>query len=412
MKKYFLLATMAMMMLACAENGEDPKPGPVPDKNQGQLSLSVNKSGSFEIVLSSDMQRAANVDVTQFKVEIYDAANHLVKSWEQAAQMPELQNLNVGTYKIVAYNAQLQPVAFENPYYYGEKSFEIAVGKITPVDLTCKLGNMMVSVNYSENFLAFYGDDYKVIIENDSYILPGDPQLIFLPGDLRPGYAKVAPFKITIKAGGKTQVRTIETVRAQDHHIIAVDVKPIGNASVHITIDNTTNNNDIGIIVPGDDEDLGNGGKPKPEDPTDQTFPTIKGVGFNIKNALVISTATDIVNGVCIKPVKAIVTAKDKIQNLIVRIDSPDLGPELLDPMFGGDSFDLANLPENVRAGLIELGLIKQSDVINGAESFTFDVTGFMTLLPENTIYHKFHITLIDYKGQKEEVTLSINRTI
>lgn len=412
MKKYFLLLAMSMMIIACGKTPSDIKPGPVPDKDQGQLSLSIGKSGSFEIVMSSDMQRAADIDITNFKVEIYDLANQLVKSWDQASKMPELQNLNVGTYKIVAYNTDLKPVAFENPYFYGEKTFEIAVGKVTPVDLTCKLSNMMVSIQYSENFLSFYGDDYKVIIENDSYIVPGDPQLIFMPGDIRPGYTKVAPFKITIKAGGKTQVRAIETVRAQDHHVVFVDIKPIGNASVLITIDKTTNNNDIGIIVPGDDEDLGNGGKPKPDNPTEETLPTIKGVGFNIKNALIISTTTDIENGVCVKPVKAIVSAKDKIQNLIVRIDSPDLGPELLNPMFGGDSFDLANLEDGVRVGLIELGLIKESDVINGSDSFTFDVTGFMTLLPENTIHHKFHITLIDYKGQKEEVVLSINRTI
>lgn len=422
MKKLLLFAAMLLFIsgtISCQDNGGDPVGPDVPTKT-GQVKISLSTVGAFNgggAAQQYSARAAGDVSLEEIKVEIYNAEGSVVKRWEKANEIPEFFSLNVGAgYKIVAYNRELQSLAFDAPCYRGEQTFDVKTGQIVPIDLVCKLNNMMVSINLSQAFLVYFGSDYEIIIRNEDYVTEGDPQLVLLPGESRACYLKVAPFKVIIKAKGLSQVKEISTVQAQDHHIIDVDLVPIGSVNVKLKIDTSVNNKNVGIIVPGEDEDLGNGGKPKPDNPGGgeggESFPSIEGLGFNIDRPLTLSTARDFDGEVCKVPVKALVSAEGEIDSLRVRIDSPSLGMDLLEPMFGGDTFDLANLDEKSRENLIMVGLLKESDVINGSKEFLFNVTGFMSLLPvpEEPAYHKFHITLVDKKGNKITKILTVDR--
>ncbi len=427
MKNFFLIAVALIAALVVGSCGNKPgvdEPGKTPDPFLGKVQLSMSVEGEYEVVQSTKSDDLLSIDLDDFKVVIYNAQGTVVAEWAKYSEMPEFIELTQAeAYKIVAFNSELQTLAFDAPYFSGEATFDIVRDQITPVDITAKLGNAMITITPTQEFKTYYGDNYRFIIRNDEYILPGDPELIFMPNETRSGYVKPAPFSLIIETGSTTQTRIIENVNAQDHHKFNINVVAVGAAGVSLSVDRTTNDKDLEVVIPGGEEDLGNGGMPKPEpevtpdpeDPEDPgviTAPDVQLEGLNIDEVITVSDATDIVDGVCIKTLRALVTAQEGIKSLVVRIDSPDLPLSLLEPMFGGDSFDLANLTPELHMGLAQLGLITEDAVIKDQKSFSFEITSFMSLLPVNSVHHKFHVTVVDNKDNSVVKTLSVSRTL
>lgn len=354
----------------------------------GELSINLNA----QITTFKSALLKANIDPSTFKVQIFDAENNVVRSFNKYSEMPAQFELKAGSYTVKAFSGDQQEAAFNAPYYVGEKAFAIAKEQTTTVDLTCTMGNMAVTIAYTDLFKTAV-KDYTVTVSN------GTGNLIY-DAEGKIGYFKVAP--LTIVLNGKavlddspvTFTHTITSVAAKDFHKVTFDITSDGTGILQkpgIIVDESLNDKNTIITIPG------NGGG------NTGSAPTIAGVGFNIETPI-----TFIAMSNSYPTVKIDLKADNKIKELKVRIESEKLEPALA---FVGipTEFDIANLSPELRKNFEDINLIKPTDVILGATAYTFDISSFMGLLEAGE--HKFHLTIVDEKSNAATKTLVVAPT-
>ncbi len=119
--------------------------------------------------------------VEEFKVQFYNEDGNKELEYATFADMPNPLSLTEGSYQIRTHSNDLQDAAFEAPYFTGFKDFSIQEGQETQVQITCQLGNVLISLDYSEALLNSL-DLQKVMVSN------GKASLTFEPEESRVGY--------------------------------------------------------------------------------------------------------------------------------------------------------------------------------------------------------------------------------
>ena len=408
MKKIFLICftLLAGMMAftAChSESMEDTS------TSKGELNLSSMKADvdmDIETVYVGSRAGTA-VDVNNFLVTIYDAQSLQVQQWKYS-EMPEIVSLPVGTYSIDVASAEAPSNGFDVPFYKGTATCEIKLNEVTSVpEITCKLANMLFSVEYDEEFQSKIGGDVVTTISvgDNSLDIPyeetRDAYLIAPSGETT---ALTVALKGTIDGEEVDFSRRFESVRVGVHNIIKYEFDPVsdgsmgdGTLNVSIGIDSTMDESDETVgINPGEEpeiDDFPNDDDP-PVVPPVEGAPSIVGSNFNgspfdIENEVLTITGAS--------TLKVEINAPSGIAHLYVDIQS-----ETLDVTEVGlaNSFDLA-YPGELEGGLSGLGFPTGEKVI-GQTQTVFDISTFTALLPNFKGDHNFVIRVVD-KNELEE---------
>lgn len=390
----------------------------------GQLSLASMK---MEVDLKVDTvypQSRAGVDVSNFLLTIKNSQGEQVEQYTYS-EMPEIISLPVGTYTVVASSAETATNGFDVPFYTGStEQFTIKENELTEVSaLTCRLANVMISVEYDEELRKLMGEDVVTTVkigDNSLDIPSSETRKAYLIAPASAGSMDIT-LKGTIDGESVTEVKRVENVQAGQYHIIKNVLSPVddgnnsmgGNLNIAINIDSSMTSSDETVGVnPGEEpgiddfptdggEEPGDGdGDGGDESGSDQNMPTIEGTSFNkvpfdIDNdRLTISGAAEL---------QVTIGAPNGIANLFVEIIS-----ETLDVSEVGlpKSFDLAYPGENSDA-LSGLGF-PVGDKVIGQTEVPFDISNFTILLPTFKGNHDFKIRVVDSKGLEETKTLKL----
>ena len=390
----------------------------------GQLSLASMK---MEVDLKVDTippQSRAGVDVSNFLLTIKNSQGEQVEQYTYS-EMPEIISLPVGTYTVVASSAEAATNGFDVPFYTGStEQFTIKENELTEVSaLTCRLANVMISVEYDEELRKLMGEDVVTTVkigDNSLDIPSSETRKAYLIAPASAGSMDIS-LKGTIDGESVTEVARKDNVQAGQYHIIKNVLSLVndgnnkvgGNVNIAINIDSSMKTSDetVGVNLveePGIDdfptdggEEPGDGdGDGEDESGSDQNMPTIEGTSFNkvpfdIDNdRLTISGAAEL---------QVTIGAPNGIANLFVEIIS-----ETLDVSEVGlpKSFDLAYPGENSDA-LSGLGFPVGDEVI-GQTEVPFDISNFTILLPTFKGNHDFKIRVVDSKGLEETKTLKL----
>ena len=421
MKKLLLIAAFVGLLLSgCSkENYNNGDAG-----DMGAVTIGLKSSGVF-----TDVTKADEVAVADFYVKILKEGT-VVKSFEKFSEIPNVVEIAPGTYTVQAGSHGDAPAAFDQPIYFGESEFSITAGNVVSVDVTCKLQNMKVTINYTEAFGREVAAGYEIAITN------GVGNLIFTKDIIdagRSGYFTVAPLSIRLN-GTRTSsgeeilhFMDITDVNAQDHFILTFDAKETGDIlfgdenKSGITIDYTVNNRNVEIIVPGESEieipDDGNGEGGE----GNEYLPTVTGDGIGTAKEISMSANNDnmVVN-------IDIATLNGKtIKDILVTISSDpadfqNLVSTLFPPLSG--TFSIVDFSDEAGAdrkavlgpGGDGLGLIDDPDTdpILGKTSYTFKIGRFMgalasTGLAEGTLCN-FTMKVIDSEDKEASATCVI----
>ncbi len=140
------------------------------------------------------------VSVADFAVEIVDAAGQTVKSFTWS-ERPESLELPADNYRFVAASPGEEPaVAWDAPYYYGEKSFEILPLQQTELGtVTCTLHGVKVTVSYSSGLLALVSGEYRTTVTL------GDASAVFADGDGRAAYLRAGASSLEVRFEGTVE---------------------------------------------------------------------------------------------------------------------------------------------------------------------------------------------------------------
>ncbi len=424
MKNIFLICFTLMVVLFTFSACHSEKMETGATDVTGQLSLASMK---MEVDLKVDTvypQSRAGVDVSNFLLTIKNSQGEQVEQYTYS-EMPEIISLPVGTYTVVASSAEAATNGFDVPFYTGStEQFTIKENELTEVSaLTCRLANVMISVEYDEELRKLMGEDVVTTVkigDNSLDIPSSETRKAYLIAPASAGSMDIT-LKGTIDGESVTEVKRVENVQAGQYNIIKYVLSSVddgnnsvgGNLNIAINIDSSMTSSDETVGVnPGEEpgiddfptdggEEPGDGdGDGGDESGSDQNMPTIEGTRFNkvpfdIDNdRLTISGAAEL---------QVTIGAPNGIANLFVEIIS-----ETLDVSEVGlpKSFDLAYPGENSDA-LSGLGF-PVGDKVIGQTEVPFDISNFTILLPTFKGNHDFKIRVVDSKGLEETKTLKL----
>lgn len=431
MKNIFLicLTLMAVLFTFSACHSEKMETGAT--DVTGQLSLASMK---MEVDLKVDTvypQSRAGVDVSNFLLTIKNSQGEQVEQYTYS-EMPEIISLPVGTYTVVASSAEAATNGFDVPFYTGStEQFTIKENELTEVSaLTCRLANVMISVEYDEELRKLMGEDVvtNVKIGDNSLDIPSsETRKAYLIAPASAGSMDIT-LKGTIDGESVTEVKRVENVQAGQYNIIKYVLSPVddgnnsvgGNLNIAINIDSSMTSSDETVGVnPGEEpgiDDFPTDGGEEPGDGdgdsdgdgeggiTSDINITGKKLGdssFDIDQTQTITGATTLIVGI---------EAPAGIQNLKVKITSA--GNDDFNGIGEGlGEFDLAHsdsMNENAQAMIPVLGLPIDDAVLNQT-NLDFNISKFTSMLSGFKGTHTFKITVTDNQGKTESKSLVIN---
>lgn len=375
----------------------------------------------------------ATVDLSNFIVTVDDKNGQQVSRWTYST-MPELPTFAVGDYTVTVRSHEVEPAAWNAPYFEGSQTFTIEADKVTEVQtVVCTLANIRVSVKFTDKLIAALDNASLATVKITS---EGNNSLIFTPSETRSGYFAALKdletlrldFSASIMGHTETFTKTIDNVAKGQHRKITLSLT--GNEVVPPEELGTIINDGQGIIVdttviendpiesdyewyednlddsgrPGD-EDFGGGEEPGPgPGPDPGPDPSDWSIEFTSSSLDLdgVNDATQFPQDGS-KPAAVVITSSEGIANLKVDIISDALAGVLEDPSIGlAPSFDLA-YPGNLEEALSGTFHFPVGNEVIGQTEVTFDIAPFVPLLniyPGND--HTFRLTVIDQKGNQE----------
>ena len=420
MKKYFLIClTLLAGMLAFTACHSEVMGGESTGKGELNLaSMTAEVNTEVETVYLGS-RAESGTDFSNYIVTVYDAQSQKVNQWKYS-EMPEIVSLAVGTCTVEVTSAEAPANGFDIPYYKGSTTCEIKENEIVDVPaITCKLANMMFSVEYDEEFKSKMGEDVVTTIT------VGDNSLEIPSSETRKAYL-VAPggetTSMTVTLKGTIDGEAIDyserfDVKTGVHNVIKYDFVPVSDGTgdgstlkVAINVDSSLTGSDEVIGVnPGEEPGIDDFPEDGGEEPGDgdgegaQNMPTIVGANFN---GSPFDIENDVLNITGAATLKVEINAPNGIAHLYVDIQS-----ETLDVTEVGlsNSFDLA-YPGDLQHGLNGLGFPTGDEVI-GKESTVFDISTFTALLLTFSGDHNFVIHVVDQQNLEVTKVLKLRVT-
>lgn len=427
MKNIFLICFTLMVVLFTFSACHSEKMETGATDVTGQLSLASMK---MEVDLKVDTvypQSRAGVDVSNFLLTIKNSQGEQVEQYTYS-EMPEIISLPVGTCTVVASSAETATNGFDVPFYTGStEQFTIKENELTEVSaLTCRLANVMISVEYDEELRKLMGEDVVTTVkigDNSLDIPSSETRKAYLIAPASAGSMDIT-LKGTIDGESVTEVKRVENVQAGQYNIIKYVLSPVddgnnsmgGNLNIAINIDSSMTSSDETVGVnPGEEpgiDDFPTDGGEEPGDGdgdgeggiTSDISITGKDLGespfFDIDQTQTITGATTLIVGI---------EAPAGIQNLKVAISSDN--EEFNGIGEGLGEFDLAHsdsMNEDAQAMLPILGLPIDDAVLNQT-NLDFNISKFTSMLAGFKGTHTFKITVTDNQGKTESKSLVIN---
>lgn len=150
MKRLLYIVLLGLLLVGCRGVAEVGGEGAL-----NIASLGVEVDG---IVTPLGKAPQANALIV-LETTIYDPQDNIVKHFAGGEVLPPTVPLRAGSYRIVSQSANQFPTGearFDAPIYLGQKSFEIASGEVTSIELVCPEQTASARIAYSDDFKAIF----------------------------------------------------------------------------------------------------------------------------------------------------------------------------------------------------------------------------------------------------------------
>lgn len=452
MKKYLLAGLVGLSVLSACDSKNEMWGPDAPGANQGTLQLQLKNNAASvsqpkqvasraDYVASDNGNKlgvfaAEEVNVQNYTLTLSDSDGASVKSGLVSALggnngLIPFSNLANGQYNVVAQNYDGSQVNVSTrPWFRGATSLSILPGKTTEATVTCRLQNIETKVILSESFKLAFQDDYTVTIDNGEnavQIINKDniQNKYYFAVPTQKDHITVSVKATTVPKAGKesnTITRTYTVKKPADAEgnsflaagdALLINLTEDGSMLSHIdfgmTVDFSFAEQEEIFTISTDqityDESQAGG-----EEPSNPTEPSGEAITFTGLPAAYTNPHTSgqqvVVNMTVPAGIKNInVTIQSTNENFASTIRGLGMG-QTFDLVNPGDLYDLLSDPFD--EGLSGLGL-RGKDPIEGLTSYTFDVTGFMGLLPVyGANVATFSIEVVDRNGARKSGDLVV----
>lgn len=393
---------------------------------KGELKLSTLKVGvdTDVDVVYLDSRAESGVDLSNYIVTIYDEYSQQAGQWTYS-EMPEVVSLSVGTYTVEVKSVAEPANGFEAPYYEGTVTCEVKENEVTDVPtISCKLANMMFTIEYEEAFKNKMSDDVVTTLsigENSLQIPATETRAAYLIAPEDETASLVVNLKGTIDGEAIDYSEHIDNVKSGVHNVIKYQFVPVsdgtessentgvvagGALKISIALDSSMIGSDETVnVYPGtepgiNDFPTGGGGGEVGENAISITGKILGDKSFDIDLPQTVTEQTSLIVGI---------ETQSGIQNLKVKISSNNEDFNGIGTALG--EFDLAHsdtMLDDTKDMLTELGLPLDANVLNKT-MLDFDISSFTSLLLGFEGEHTFQITVTDNQGNQLSKSLVIN---
>lgn len=243
MKKIYILLTSCLLLAAC--QNEDLKQDAV-----GYLNLKV---GTDKTTLT---KAEDTYNPKQIAVKIVNSEGKTVEETDDCTTWTEAIKLPVGTYTIEASSAGFdgKTAGWDKPYYAAKETVDIKMNTNTSKEIVCKLANVLVTVEFSDDFRAAFrsavvgvsdksNSDNKVTFEMRQASETG--KAYFPVTDLIANLT-VSNYESDIHS----KKDTITGIKAQENVILRYRIASSGSSNINVTVDDATKTYTYTIGVP------------------------------------------------------------------------------------------------------------------------------------------------------------------
>jgi hypothetical protein len=181
---------------------------------------------------ADDTQCPIVPDANAFGIKLTKSDNTYSKTWSSLEGFNKESEFPIGDYTIEASYGDVTEQGFERPCFKGTNTLHVSPGTTTPVNVTATLANAMVTIKYTDAFLANYST-YSAAIETPSHSEP----VLFPQGETRSafidptgeGYTELV-LTLTNDQGQTVNLRPAKFV-AQPRRNYVITVNVTGNVS-------------------------------------------------------------------------------------------------------------------------------------------------------------------------------------
>lgn len=246
MKKLYTLLSICLLLISLGScQNEETKQEAV-----GYLRLQVGTDKTIQT------RAEGEYNPKQIAVKIVNSAGKTVKETDDCTTWTEAIELPVGTYTIEASSAGFdgKTAGWDKPYYAAKDTVDIKQGTNTSKSITCKLANVLVTVEFSDDFRAAFqsavvgvsdksNSDNKVTFEMRQSSETG--KAYFPVTDL------IANLTVSNYKGElHSKKDTITGIKAQENVILRYRIASSGSSNIGVTVDDATKTYTYTIGVP------------------------------------------------------------------------------------------------------------------------------------------------------------------
>lgn len=243
MKKIYTILAICLLLAACQNEKQA-------QKAVGYLMLQVGMD-------KTTLTKAEDTyNPKQIAVKIVNSAGKTVEETDDCTTWTEAIELPVGTYTIEASSAGFdgKTAGWDKPYYAAKETVDIKMNTNTSKEIVCKLANVLVTVEFSDDFRAAFqsavvgvsdksNSDNKVTFEMRQASETG--KAYFPVTDLIANLT-VSNYKSDIHS----KKDTITGIKAQENVILRYRIASSGSSNINVTVDDATKTYTYTIGVP------------------------------------------------------------------------------------------------------------------------------------------------------------------
>ncbi|WP_297904668.1 DUF4493 domain-containing protein [uncultured Parabacteroides sp.] len=240
-----------LMLSSCSSEGDELD---IPE-GKGFVKIDLTPEVGFQTKAVDENEYK---EVNNYTVQVFKAGqeekliiNDLYKNLEEVYQ------LNVGNYMLKAFMGEDKPVSSEVLYFSGEAAFEVKEGEEVTAPVTCKPSSARINVVFDSKMDEYFSA-YSLKIETEAQ----KPSSFEWTKDIvGPMYFKVGnqeDVKVTVSLTPKENVTAkdaVKTYTLSPADALKLTLKPVisnGNLGISITVDETTVDHPVDIVIPGD----------------------------------------------------------------------------------------------------------------------------------------------------------------
>lgn len=216
------------------------------DNVPGHVSFAVN--GKFEITdltKSSVSDYTALPSVEDFNISITSNASEF--SWEgKVSEWNPMTPVPGGNYTVTATYGSIEEEGFDKPFFVGTADFTVTPEETTEVAVNAALGNTVVLIRCTENFVNYF-EDYTF-----SVVRSGVEIAEFVKGETRGAFVDGYKFSIEGTITGPSKVYTIKkdytSLDEATAYTFNFDVSNVGGATITIRFNDTVETVQLGDL--------------------------------------------------------------------------------------------------------------------------------------------------------------------